>query len=423
MSKTFKQNLPIVLNSTIHVVPENTRHAFYWLILVITILAVIGNVLAIRSIILRKCKFLQKTCIISLAMADIFSVVIFATNNLETLSQTLIIWTLGEFMCNFIPMGQVLGTTASSVALLVIALDRYQNVIYALGRRWDPKPTMCILIASALWIVCTVISYPMYIYFQHKSVNVVYVEEEPVFEFAYMCVAVDKTRLTVYYVTMAVLIFLPIIVIFFWFYYKIAALVWKHRKPLALRFNKSDRQSELEESSTTKSTDLSANNSKNLKLIVKKVKNVQVERKIRTFKIVLVLMITFITCRLPYWCFYVIKLLSILKGDLVWNLNFALTALNMINSVLNPLLYTFLSQTIHAWKLINDFICKICCCCFSNAEFEDFEKDNPFVREHHGSKKPQVIKEYPKDTRNPKVKFAGAVPFVELQSSQSIQKY
>lgn len=42
--------------------------------------------------IFRKCKFLQKTCIISLAIADIFSVIMFATNNLETLSQTLIIW-------------------------------------------------------------------------------------------------------------------------------------------------------------------------------------------------------------------------------------------------------------------------------------------------------------------------------------------
>lgn len=263
----------------------------------------------------------------------------------------------------------------------------------------------------------------MYMYFQHEPINVVYVEQEPIFEFAYMCLAVDKSRLTVYYVTMAVLIFLPIIIVFFWFYYKIAALVWKHRKPLALRFNKAQRQSECEESSTTKSTDLSANNSKNLRLIVRKVKNVQVERKIRTFKIVLVLMVTFITCRLPYWCFYVVKLLSKFTGDVIWNLNFALISLNMINCVLNPLLYTFLNQTIHAWKLINDFMWKICCCCFSNTEFEDFEKDNPFAREHYDAKKPQIVKEYPKDTRNSRVKFAGVVPFGQSQSSHSIEKY
>lgn len=268
----------------------------------------------------------------------------------------------------------------------------------------------------------------MYMYFQHEAVQILYLgpfSEAPEFGFGYMCLAVDKSRLTVYYVTMAVLIFLPIVIIFFWFYYKIAALVWKHRKPLSLRFNKSQSQTEPEDSSTTKSTDLSANTGKNLKVMVKKVKNVQVERKIRTFKIVLVLMITFISCRLPYWVFYMIKLLSALKGDAIWNVHFSLIILNMTNCVLNPLLYTFLNQTIHGLKLINDFMCKICCCCFSNAEFEDFEKDNPFMRETYDARKPQIVKEYPKDTRNSKVRFARVGQFGGLQESNtsSIEKY
>ncbi|KAJ8978891.1 hypothetical protein NQ317_008506, partial [Molorchus minor] len=134
-------NYPIVLNASLHVVPDNTRDIFYWTILVISVIALIGNLLAIRSIIKRKCKVLQKTCIVSLALADIFSVVLFATNNLETLSQPLIIWSLGMFMCYFIPMGQVLGTTASAVALLLIALDRYQNVVYALKKKMGSKTT------------------------------------------------------------------------------------------------------------------------------------------------------------------------------------------------------------------------------------------------------------------------------------------
>ncbi|KAJ8923022.1 hypothetical protein NQ315_001570 [Exocentrus adspersus] len=392
-------NIPVVVNSSIHVVPENTRSLFYWLILVIAVLAVIGNVLAVISLVITNYRFQQKTCTISLAVADTFSVVVFAINNLETLSQPLITWNLGVFMCKFIPMAQVLGTTASSVALLVIALDRYQNVVSALGKRCKPKPLTCVLIAVALWIVCTVVSYPMFVYFQHEPVQVLYYGKystKPEFGDAYMCVAPDKDSLTVYYVTMAVLIFLPIVVIFLWFYYKIAALVWKHRKPLALRFNKYKKESETEDSSTTKTTDLSANANKNYKIAVKKVKNVRVERKIRTFKIIVVLMVTFLVCRLPYWCYYVIKLVSVLGGDAAWNVNFALIALNMFNSLLNPLLYTFLSQTIRAFKLVNDFMCKICCCCFSNAEFEEFEKYNPFQRENY---KPQVVKEYPKDAK------------------------
>ncbi|KAJ8948636.1 hypothetical protein NQ318_022702 [Aromia moschata] len=423
-------NHPIVLNTSLHVVPENTRKIFYWIILTISVTTLIGNVLAIWSIVKRKCKFLQKTCIVCLALADIFSSVLFATNNLETLSQPLIIWSLGEFMCYFIPMGQVLGTTASSVALLVIALDRYQNVIYALSKRWNPQPLTCIGVAVVLWLVCAVLSYPMYIYFQYEPINILYIgpssfEQEPVLEPAHMCVAVIKSRLTVYYVTMAFLIFLPIVLIFFWFYYKIAALIWKHRKPLSLRFHKFQKGAEPEDSSSTKTTELSSTLDKTLKSAIKKGKNVQVERKIRTFKIVLVLMITFTCCRLPYWSYYVVKVVGKVRGDIAWNLHFAFLALNMLNCTLNPLLYTFLNQTIRALKMLNDFMCKICCCCFSNAEFEDFEKDNPFLRETHDPKKPHVVAEHPKSTKNSKVKFdvAHLQPYCIEDGGSTLPKY
>ncbi|KAG5877973.1 hypothetical protein JTB14_032234 [Gonioctena quinquepunctata] len=68
-------------------------------------MAIIGNLLAIRSIVKRNTKFLQKSCIISLALTDIFSVIIFATNNIETLSNELMVWTLGDFLCPFYTYG------------------------------------------------------------------------------------------------------------------------------------------------------------------------------------------------------------------------------------------------------------------------------------------------------------------------------
>ncbi|KAJ8959776.1 hypothetical protein NQ314_006206 [Rhamnusium bicolor] len=437
-----QDNFPVVVNSSLHVVPENTRNLFYWIILTITIATLIGNFLAIRSIIIN----------VSMSLINIGNS------------------SLGEFLCYFIPMGQVLGTTASSVALLVIALDRYQNVIYALTKRWDPTPWICILIAAVLWIMCVgwghsfmppdrvfghsekvirkqekilspegyydifshdatitqngkdwsikdfksvsksvlkILSYPMYTYFQYEPIKILFVgphSVSPVYSNAHMCLAIVKQRLTIYYVTMAFLIFLPTVIIFFWFYYKIAVLIWKHRKPLSLRFNKFQKETETEDSSTTKTTDLSGNANKNAKANVKG-KNVQVERKIRTFKIVIVLMISFIFCRLPYWCFFVVKVVGTYKGETMWNISFALIALNMLNCTLNPLLYTFLNQTIRAFKTANDFICKICCCCFSNAEFEEFEKDNPFVRENYDPRKSQIVKDHPKSNRNSRVKF------------------
>lgn len=60
----------------------------------------------------------------------------------------------GEFLCHFIPIGQVLGNLTSSLALLVIALDRYHNVIHALRPKWNPKPYICLLGTAVLWLVC-----------------------------------------------------------------------------------------------------------------------------------------------------------------------------------------------------------------------------------------------------------------------------
>ncbi|KAJ8959773.1 hypothetical protein NQ314_006203 [Rhamnusium bicolor] len=91
-------------------------------------------------------------------------------------------------------------------------------------------------------------------------------------------------------------------------------------------------------------------------------------------------MLAFTLCRLPYWLYFVIKLVKTIKGGVMWDLNYALTALNILNCALNPFLYAFLNETICAAKKINDLTCKVIlyCCCFTNSEFEDFEKNNPF---------------------------------------------
>ncbi|KAJ8959780.1 hypothetical protein NQ314_006210 [Rhamnusium bicolor] len=72
---------------------------------------------------------------------------------------------LGDFLCYFIPMGQVLGTTASSFALLAIALDRYQNVTVAIiSKRWNPNLWKCLLAAFLSWIVSSGWSWKLFKY-------------------------------------------------------------------------------------------------------------------------------------------------------------------------------------------------------------------------------------------------------------------
>ncbi|CAH1964731.1 unnamed protein product [Acanthoscelides obtectus] len=328
----------------------------------------------------KQCKFLQKTFIISLAIADMFTICMFAINHLRILRNELMVWTLGPFMCVFIPTGQVLGTTASSVALLAIALDRYQNVVYALSKRWNPSPRICISMAVGVYVLCSALAYPMATIFDYQPIKIYFVDKKTV-EDAFMCVA-TKEKLTIYYCCIAALIFMPILTIFVWFYYNIATLVWKHRKPLHMRFKKK-HQREDESTTTTKCSNTNSVPTVTMAHTLQKKKNLQVERKLRTFRIVVVLMITFVICRFPYWYYYVMRTICKLAGNFVWSIHYTFISLTMLNCALNPLLYTFLNQTINAFKTVNDFMCKICCCCFSNADFEDFEKENPFARENY----------------------------------------
>nr|CAH7722944.1 unnamed protein product [Callosobruchus chinensis] len=374
-----------VLDRTLKILPEHTRNVFYYVILCITVSALIGNILVINAIRKKNCRFLQKTFIISLAIADTFTVCMFATNHLRILRSELMVWTLGEFMCIFLPTGQVLGTTASSVALLTIALDRYQNVIYALSKRWSPRPRICILMAVGVFVLCSALAYPMSTIFDYQPIKVYFVDKRTT-EDAFMCVA-EKNKLIIYYCTMAALIFMPILTIFIWFYYNIATLVWKHRKPFHMRFKKKHQGEE--ESTTTTKSNTNAIPTVTMQPSVQKKKNLQVERKLRTFRIVVVLMITFILCRFPYWYYYVMRIICTLKGNTVWNIHYGFISLTMLNCALNPLLYTFLNQTINAFKTINDFMCKICCCCISNTDFEGFERENPFARENY---QPEFLK-------------------------------
>ncbi|KAL1497838.1 hypothetical protein ABEB36_008726 [Hypothenemus hampei] len=316
----------------------------------------------------RKYNYLQKTCMISLAISDILTCVTFCFNYLDLLSKPLnLIWTLGEFFCWYNPVGQVLGNLASSLALFVIALDRYHNIMFALNRKWNPSLRNCLVVTILVWLLCFGISYPMATFYFHVPVIL-----PDGTETIYICSANTKTRgdITFYYVSITILFFVPLIVMFFWFYFAIALLIWRHRKPIGQGANNG-----IDEASSSKST---SDNHQVVNTVHKKKKNVQMQRKVRTFKIVIVLIFAFIFCRMPYWLFWLVKLLTRFRnGDFVWRTTLILASLNLLNCVLNPILYTYLNQTLYLIRKIQNFICTTCCCCFSTAEFEDYEKGAP----------------------------------------------
>lgn len=69
-------------------------------------------------------------------------------------------------------------------------------------------------------------------------------------------------------------------------------------------------------------------------------------RQLRMFIAILVLMLTFLICRLPTWIFLLYKLYNPAKTNSLWMLHYCLGLLSITNCVLNPLLYTFLTESI-----------------------------------------------------------------------------
>lgn len=209
--------------------------------------------------------------------------------------------------------------------------------------------------------------YPVYLVYPRNSNN------QTLLERAEVCVAVNKGRLRTYYISTASVIFFPLITIFSWFYYKIAMVIWEHRTPqtsIAAEPSPSKDNSSISDANTVPSHKS------------KPVRNVQVERKIRTFKVIIVLLLTFVMCRLPYWVYYVIRLTNDFTTSLSWNLNYTFIVLNLLNCALNPFLYTFLNQSITALEALKQLISKLlsCCCCFtiSSSDLEEFEKYKQF---------------------------------------------
>lgn len=78
----------------------------------------------------------------------------------------------------------------------------------------------------------------------------------------------------------------------------------------------------------------------------KKPKTSREIRQLRMFKVVIVLMITFFVCRLPTWIFLLYKFFNVANTNFHWMLQYSFGLLSITNCVLNPFLYTFLTETI-----------------------------------------------------------------------------
>ncbi|EJY57484.1 AAEL017549-PA, partial [Aedes aegypti] len=70
------------------------------------------------------------------------------------------------------------------------------------------------------------------------------------------------------------------------------------------------------------------------------------KRQLRMFKAIVFIMSVFFLCRLPTWIFLLIKLHGTANTNTFWMLHYTFGIMAMLNCVLNPLIYTFLGETI-----------------------------------------------------------------------------
>lgn len=222
-----------------------------------------------------------------------------------------------------------------------------------------------------------------------------------------------------YHISTTIIIFVPLIFTFLWLYYKVARLIWRHRKPLSSIFHKKEENSTTETSIThLKVTDGNTTNTggtfeMHLKKLNGNKKNIHAEKKIQTFRIIIVLIVIYVLLRLPYHIFNILKVVGTYNEPVHWVITYLLTGFVLLNCALNPFLYTFLKSTIRVFSkvhriFISDFLCKVCCCCCTNAEFEEFERENPFTVDTFDKRSgPSGLSSFKSnsDKRNSRVKF------------------
>lgn len=106
------------------------------------------------------------------------------------------------------------------------------------------------------------------------------------------------------------------------------------------------------------------------------------QRQVRMFKVILVLMMVFFICRLPNWIYVLYKLSNETQENIYWVIHYCFGLMMMVNCMLNPFLYTFLSETIRLTTFLAGIACgifnpcvKLCKCKSGKNKTQDKEGD------------------------------------------------
>lgn len=136
-----------------------------------------------------------------------------------------------------------------------------------------------------------------------------------------------------YFTALYATIFVPLLLVFLLSYAMIAFRVWERAKRHALR---STHTSSTVTTTTETGFPTTPRNSPP--------ETVHIKKKLRTFRVVLIITATFVICRLPQWTYTLITLQTSVDSNAGFVAKYCLSALTVFNTAINPLLYTFLDS-------------------------------------------------------------------------------
>lgn len=296
------------------------------------------------------------------------------------------------------------------MSLVAIALDRYLAVLNKSRANFLQSKLTCFSGLFLVWSLSFAISSPSLFTYELCEIYVVPDNDPEGFYKAYGCMTemacpfsrnnlvtlslffLQQDESANFYIVVFTFIFLPIFVAFVWLNTIIAKEIWKRRHaPGSQSQSKSKRGDDSSSTLEMKATDetntssngrnnsrkISPRESKNSAISTKppvfttqppasSQPNIEIRRneqrrcrQMRMFKVILVLMTVFIVCRLPNWIFLLYKLTHKIPGRLNWLLLYSFAVMGLLNCMLNPLLYTFLGETIRITSYIGSACYKL----------------------------------------------------------------
>ncbi|XP_017146172.1 gastrin/cholecystokinin type B receptor [Drosophila miranda] len=391
------------------------RNAFMCVVGALFLMAFFGNLSTIYVNTRRKLRPFFRACLLSLAFSDVVSSVFCTVSYIAQFhADYLQLWTIGSFMCRFVPFVTTTSVLSGSLTLVAIASDRYLAVMRPVLGFWNPDIRYSCLCVGLIWVCSIGASAPLFGIYEYQRIYLLELEtptqqttdddgetdqklEVTELELVSMCLA-GVSNEGLYYVILFTLIFLPCIVSFIWLNAVIARQLWvrRHHHQHQQEQQQPDQEGQFKPLPAASNGDvlmpssLASAMGVALPFVIDKpplpsippspqaprTNNMNQEppsamgpaaqareaRHRRMVVVVILMMAVFICLRLPAWIFLIMRLYGSYSEPVDWLLYFSFGILNLLSCALNPLFYTFLTQTIRTVSLLKQKTMDLICC-------------------------------------------------------------